>query len=32
MLTNYSLLHVALFTDRVAAANWLGIPIEALSE
>jgi hypothetical protein len=32
MLTDYSPLHVALFTDRAAAAKWLGIPIEALSE
>jgi hypothetical protein len=32
MLTDYSLLHVALFTDRAAAAKWLGVPIEALSE
>ena len=32
MLTDYSPLHVALFTDRAAAARWLGIPIEALSE
>jgi hypothetical protein len=32
VLTDYSPLHVALFTDRVAAAKWLGIPLEALSE
>jgi hypothetical protein len=32
MLTDYSPLHVASFTDRAAAAKWLGIPIEALSE
>jgi hypothetical protein len=32
MLTDYSPLHVALFTDRAAAARWLGVPIEALSE
>jgi hypothetical protein len=32
MLTDYSPLHVALFTDRAAAAKWLGVPIEALSE
>jgi hypothetical protein len=31
MLTDYSPLDVALFTDRVAAANWLGVPFEALS-
>ena len=30
MLTDYSPLHVALFTDRAAAAKWLGVPIEAL--
>jgi hypothetical protein len=30
MLTDYSPLHVALFTDRAAAANWLGVPLEAL--
>jgi hypothetical protein len=32
MLTDYSPLHVALFTDRAAAAKWLGVPPEALSE
>ncbi len=32
MLTDYSSLDVALFTDRIAAAKWLGIPLEALSE
>jgi len=32
MLTDYSPLHVALFTDRAAAAKWLGVPVEALSE
>jgi hypothetical protein len=32
MLTDYSPLDVALFTDRVAAAKCLGVPIEALSE
>ena len=32
MLTDHSPLHVALFTDRVAAAKWLGVPLEALSE
>jgi hypothetical protein len=32
MLTDYSTLDVALFTDRVAAAKWLGVPLEALSE
>lgn len=32
VLTDYSPLHVALFTDRVAAAKWLGIALEALSE
>jgi len=30
MLTDYSPLHVALFTDRAAAAKWLGVPIEVL--
>ena len=29
MLTDYSPLHVALFTDRAAAAKWLGVPPEA---
>jgi hypothetical protein len=32
MLTDYSPLHVALFTDRTAAAKWLGVPLEALSQ
>jgi hypothetical protein len=32
LLTDYSPLHVALFTDRAAAAKWLGVPLEALSE
>ena len=32
VLTDYSPLHVALFTDRVAAAEWLGVPLKALSE
>ena len=31
MLTDHSPLHVALFTDRAAAAKWLGVPLEALS-
>ena len=31
MITDYSPLHVALFTDRAAAAKWLGVPLEALS-
>ena len=31
MLTDHSPLHVALFTDREAAAKWLGVPLEALS-
>ena len=31
MLTDYSPLDVALFTDRTAAATWLGVPGEALS-
>jgi hypothetical protein len=30
MLTDLSPLDVALFTDRAAAAKWLGVPIEAL--
>ena len=30
MLTDYSPLHVALFTDRAAAAGWLGVPLQAL--
>jgi hypothetical protein len=32
MLTDYSPLHVALFTDRADAAKWLGVPLEELSE
>ena len=32
MLTDYSPLHVALFTDRAATVKWLGVPLEALSE
>jgi hypothetical protein len=32
MLTDYSPLHVALFTDRAAAARWLGVPFQALLE
>ena len=31
LLTDHSPLHVALFTDRGAAAKWLGVPLEALS-
>ena len=31
MITDHSPLHVALFTDRQAAAQWLGVPLEALS-
>ena len=30
MLTDYSPLDVSLFTDRAAAAEWLGVPGEAL--
>jgi hypothetical protein len=30
MLTDYSPLEVALFTERAAAAKWLGVPVEAL--
>ena len=30
MLTDYSPLDVTLFTDRAAAAEWLGVPVEAL--
>ncbi len=30
MLTDYSPLDVSLFTDRAAAAQWLGVPEEAL--
>ena len=32
VLTDYSPLDVALFTDRGAAAKWLGVPLEVLSE
>ena len=32
LLTDHSPLHVALFTDRGAAAKWLGVPPEALSD
>jgi hypothetical protein len=32
MLTDYSPLDVALFTDRDAAAKWLGVPFDGLSE
>jgi hypothetical protein len=31
MLTDYSPLEVSLFTDRSAAAEWLGVSIDALS-
>jgi hypothetical protein len=31
MLTDYSPLDVALFTDRAAAAKWLGVPDAALT-
>jgi hypothetical protein len=31
MLTDYSPLDVSLFTDRAAAAEWLGVPEEALT-
>ena len=31
VLTDYSPLDVGLFTDRDAAARWLGVPFEALS-
>jgi hypothetical protein len=31
MLTDHSPLHVALFTNRAAAAKWLGVSLEALS-
>ena len=31
VLTYYSPLDVALFTNRDAAAKWLGVPLEALS-
>jgi hypothetical protein len=30
LLTDYSPLEVALFTDNTAAANWLGVPVGAL--
>jgi hypothetical protein len=30
MLTDHSPLHVSLFTERSAAAKWLGVPVEAL--
>ncbi len=30
MLTDHSPLHVSLFTELDAAANWLGVPVEAL--
>ncbi len=30
MLTDYSPLDVSLFTDRAVAAEWLGVPVEAL--
>lgn len=30
LLTDYSPLDVTLFTDRAAAAQWLGVPLEAL--
>lgn len=31
MLTDHSPLDVSLFTDRVAAAKWLSVPVDALS-
>jgi hypothetical protein len=31
MLTDHSPLDVALFTDRAAAAEWLDVPVEALT-
>lgn len=31
MLTDYSPLDVSLFTERAAAAKWLGLPVEALT-
>jgi hypothetical protein len=31
MLTDHSPLDVSLFTDRVAAAKWLGVPVDALT-
>jgi hypothetical protein len=30
MLTAYSILDVALFTERESAAKWLGVPVEVL--
>jgi hypothetical protein len=30
LLTDHSPLHVSLFTERAAAATWLGVPVEAL--
>jgi hypothetical protein len=30
MLTDHSPLHVSLFTERGAAAKWLGVPVKAL--
>jgi hypothetical protein len=32
VLTDYSPLHVRLFTDRAVAAKWLGVPLDALAE
>src|SRR5437763_9610429 len=31
MLTDYSPLEVVLFTNRAAAAKWLGVPVETLT-
>ena len=31
LLTDYSPLEVSLFTERAAAAKWLGVPIEVLT-
>jgi hypothetical protein len=31
MLTDHSPLHVSPFTERAAAAKWLGVPVETLS-
>jgi len=31
LLTDYSPLVVALFTERIAAAKWLGLPVEVLT-
>ena len=31
LLTDYSPLEVALFTERFAVAKWLGVPVEALT-